>query len=151
MLIPAMCTSLEAGVEAGIHSMNNMWKSLEQEELWGSFFMGVKNIFQELCSTTVLWTIRHQWLEGARFTFNCCHQSHFLLARGQDELFLVIFSKRGATQGCPLAVMACRVAGVPVSRHLKNRFPVLHQSWHADDALAAGTFKLTKKLCEELV
>jgi hypothetical protein len=73
------------------------------------------------------------------------------MVRGQDGSGLMIFSKEGVTQGCPLAMVAYGVGVLPLIRNLKERFPKLYQSWYADDASAAGTLKLIKEFFEELV
>ena len=39
------------------------------------------NGFNNLIHPEILWTVRHRWLSGERFTFNCCRRWAQLLLR----------------------------------------------------------------------
>ena len=116
--------------------MTHMWKSLEAEESVGFLLVDARNAFNELNREVMLWVIRHEWPQGARFVFNCYQHWATLLVRGnkQGSGFLV-HSKEGVTQGDPLAMVSYGVGILPLIRHLKAKAPTLHQSWYADDAL----------------
>ena len=64
-----------------------------------------------------------------------------LIIRCGNDLFLIILSKEGATQGDPLAMVMCGLGLLPLIRILKAEVPDLHQPWYADDAGAGGRFQ----------
>ena len=146
-----LCAGLEAGVEGGVHAMTDMWKRLEAEEAVGFVLVDARNAFNELNREVMLWVIRHEWPQGARFVFNCYRHWAILLVRGKDGDGTLIYSKEGATQGDPLAMFAYGVGILPMIRHLKSKFPNLHQSWYADDASAAGELVLIADYFRELM
>jgi hypothetical protein len=83
----------------------------------------------------MLWTIRHKWPSGARFTFNCYKHWGTLVLRGKHnrkhDVFL--FSKEGVTQGDPLSMFAYGLGILPLICKLKSKFTNMNQPWYADD------------------
>jgi hypothetical protein len=59
--IEQLCAGLEAGMEGGIHTIEELWKQHKQEEEWGFLLVDASNAFNELNRTAMLWTIRHKW------------------------------------------------------------------------------------------
>ena len=51
--------------------MTDMWKRLEAEEAVGFMLVDARNAFNELNHEVMLWVIRHEWPQGARFVLNC--------------------------------------------------------------------------------
>ena len=145
-----LCAGLEAGIEGGIHAVNQVWKEIEQEENNGFLLVDARNAFNELSRAAMLWTIRHEWPSGARFVFNCYKRWAILGIRGQNGSFLVIHSKEGVTQGDPLAMFAYGIGVLPLIRRLKRSHPNLFQPWYADDAGAGGSFTDIRSMFEEL-
>ncbi len=91
----------------------------------------------------MLWTVRHKWPSGARFTFNCYKHWTTLVVRTGNGLALFIFSKEGVTQGDPLTMVAYGIMLLPLIRSLKEEIPDVDQPWYANDAGAGGTFTLS--------
>ena len=147
-----LCAGLEAGVEGAVHAMNHMWKSLEDEESVGFLLVDARNAFNELNREVMLWVIRHEWPQGARFVFNCYQHWAILLVRGNKHgAAFIVYSQEGVTQGDPLAMVAYGIGILPLIRLLKAKAPSLHQSWYADDASAAGRLELIAEYFEELM
>ena len=97
-----------------------------------------RNGFNELSRKAMLWTVRHRWSRGARFSFNCYrHFSRLLLRRpgGQAE---IILSEEGVTQGDPLSMLLYGIALVPLAEHLLQEVPGLPQPFYADDSAMVG-------------
>lgn len=136
-----LCAGLEAGVEGAVHAMTAIWRSMEEEESIGVVLVDARNAFNELNREVMLWVIRHEWPQGARFVFNCYRHWAILLVRGTDGTGFFLYSQEGATQGDPLAMVAYGVGILPLIRTLKSNHPTLHQSWYADDASAIGTLE----------
>ena len=145
-----LCAGLEAGVEGGVHTMNHMWKSLEAEEGVGFLLVDARNAFNEMNREHMLWVIRHEWPQGARFAFNCYRFWATLLVRGKNGQGTTLLSKEGVTQGDPLAMIAYGIGLLPLIRHQKQFVSTLHQSWYADDASAAGKLELIRDYFREL-
>ena len=82
-----------------------------------------------------MWTVRHLWPSGARFTFNCYRHHSLLLVRakdGDDGTFL--FSKEGVTQGDPRAMVLDGLALVPLAAYLLKMVPEILSPFYADDS-----------------
>ena len=68
------CTGLSAVIEGAIHFMSQLWEESEALYHWSFLLVDASNAFNELNRINILWTVRHEWPAGARFTFNCyCH------------------------------------------------------------------------------
>jgi hypothetical protein len=99
----------------------------------------------------MLWTTRHEWASGARFIFNCHRHFAMLVIRTGSDLFLIILSKEGATQGDPLAMVMCGVGATsPSCSNSEKAVSDVHQPWHADDAGAGGRFQRIRLYFEKL-
>ncbi len=136
-----MCAGLEAGIEAGAHAAKLLWQQHAHEEDWGFLLVDARDAFNEGNRMLTLWTVRHRWPSGARCGFNCYRHFAMLITRCGNDLFLIILSKEGVTQGDPLAMVMYGLGLLPLIRNLKTEGPDLHQPWYADNAGAGGTFK----------
>jgi hypothetical protein len=58
-----------------------------------------RNAFNELNQTVMLWTIRHEWPSGARFTFNCYKHYSILVIRGNKWHRRLLIQQRGRHPG----------------------------------------------------
>jgi hypothetical protein len=97
------------------------------------------NGFNELGRKAMLWTVRHRWANGTRFSFNCYRHSAQLLMRRRGGDCEIILSREGVTQGDPLSMVLYRFALTPLAETLRARVPTVVQPWYADDAAMAGS------------
>jgi hypothetical protein len=154
--IDQLCAGLEAGIEGGIHAIDELWRQHKEEEEWGSLLVDAANAFNELNRTAMLWTIPHEWPSGAWFAFNCyiphewpsgawfafnCYR-HWatVVICGKGRTVVLIFSKEGVTQGGPLSMSGYGIGIFPLICKLKLEFPAVEQPWYADDAGVGGSF-----------
>ena len=74
---------------------------------------------------------RHLWPRAARFLFNCYrHQAKCLMRRpGGDAL--VILSREGCSQGCPLSGFAYGVGMIPLARRIRDEMRLKDDVIHA--------------------
>ena len=79
-----LCAGLKAGIEGGIHAIQQIWDSHNNEEEWGFLLVDAKNAFNKLNRTLMLWTVRHLWPSGARFAFNCYKHHSTLILRSSN-------------------------------------------------------------------
>ena len=135
-----LCAGLEAGIEGGIHAARQAWTDNEEDEEWGFLLVDARNAFNEGNRSAFLWTIRHLWPSGARFTYNCYKHWTMLVLRGEDGAIIILYSKEGVTQGDPLAMIVYGVGMLPLTRYLKMKIRELLHLWYADDAAAGGKF-----------
>jgi hypothetical protein len=149
--IDQLCAGLEAGIEGGIHAINQLWKEFEGESDWGFLLVDARNAFNELNCIAMLWVIQHEWPSCARFTFNCYRHFSVLVIWSQDgRSTAFIFSQEGVTQGDALAMAAYGMGLLPLIRRLKEEFPTVRQPWYADDAGAGGKFRDLRRFFRRL-
>jgi hypothetical protein len=105
--------------------------------------------------TFMLWVVRHEWPSRYRFVSNCCqHWAVLVLRSSQGATFAVLLlSREGVTQGCPLAMVAFGMAVTPLIRRLKREVQQVHQAWHGGDATSGNSayFPLLRVFMERLV
>ena len=90
----------------------------------------------------MLWAVRYEWPGGARFTYNCYrHWATLVVRNTEDGLGHFLHSKKGVTQGDPLATIAYCIGVLPLIRVLRLDHPQVYQPWYADDAGARGKFR----------
>ena len=58
----------------------------------GTTLVAARNGFNEMNHLAILWTVRHRWLAGARFAFNCYRDWAQLLLRQPGEPPVTILS-----------------------------------------------------------
>jgi hypothetical protein len=130
--------------------MKQLWELHQQEEEWRFLLIDAKNAFNEQNRTGMLWTVRHKWLSGARFVFNCYKHWATLVIRKNNGTGAFLYSKEGVTQGDPLSMFAYGIGILPLIRLLKTEFPAVEQPWYADDAGAGGKFDDIRKFFRRL-
>jgi len=144
--IDQLCAGLQVGIEGAIHAANQFWKEHAGDSDFGFLMIDAKNAFNEQHRITMLWTTRHEWPQGALFTFNCYKHWTILIAHDPSGAKYTFLSKVGATQGDPIAMIIYALGLLPLIRQLKLEFPtILFHSWYADDGAAAATIP---ELCE---
>ena len=65
------CARLKAGIDSAIHRVQSLWYENLTTEDWGFLLVDARNTFNNINRVRTLWTVRHLWLSGARFVFNC--------------------------------------------------------------------------------
>ena len=107
---------LEAGIEVGIHAVWLLWKQHAQVEDWGFLLIDARNAFNEENRTAMLWVVRHEWISGACFEFNCYRHYATLVIRTGDGTGHFLYSKEGVTQGDTLTMVAYGMGILPLIR-----------------------------------
>ena len=147
-----LCAGLEAGIEGAVHAVNALWDVHQHDDDWGFLLVDTRNAFNEGNRTAFMWTIRHRWPAGVRFTFNCYRHWAQLLVRSVDgDEGTILFSKEGCTQGDPLAMIVYGIGMLPLVELLELNIPEIVQPWYADDAGAAGNYEHIEKYFRLLV
>ena len=77
-----------------------------------------RNGFNELGRRAMLWTVRHLWAAGARFSFNCYRHFSQLILRRRGEPCSILLSQEGVTQGDPLSMVLYGLALTPLAKDL---------------------------------
>ena len=93
---------VEVGIEGAIHAARLQWAQHSQEEDWGFLLIDARNAFNEENQTAMLWSVRHEWPSGARFTYNFYrHWATLVVRNTEDGSGHFLHSKEGVTQGDP--------------------------------------------------
>ena len=111
---------------------------LSADEVSAVLLVDATNGFNELGRKAMLWTVRHRWANGARFSFNCYRHSANLLLRRRGGDCEIILSREGVTQGDPLSMVLYGLALTPLAETIRAAVPQVVQPWYADDAAMAG-------------
>ena len=69
----------------------------QEADMSGTTLVDARNGFNKLSPLAILWTVRHRWPEGARFTFNCYMHWEILLLRQLGEPPVTNLSREGVT------------------------------------------------------
>eukprot|EP00957_Ditylum_brightwellii_P122456 9337871-Ditylum_brightwellii.AAC.1 len=63
----------------------------------GTTLVDARNGFNKLSRLAMLWTVRHQWQQGACFLFNCYHHWALLIIQQPSAPPVILHSKEGVT------------------------------------------------------
>ena len=77
-------TGLEAGIEGVVHTTRTLFAEKEDKEEWGFLLVDTANEFNAGNRIACLWTVRHRWPSGARFSMNCYRHQSLLLVRADN-------------------------------------------------------------------
>lgn len=122
-----LCAGQEAGCEAAIHSMMQLFEADETDAL---LLVDADNAFNRLNRKAVLHNINFLCPELSIFAVNCYRAPTRLFVAGGVELA----SREGTTQGDPLAMVLYAIGIMPLIDLLRGK---AKQVWFADDAQAA--------------
>ena len=111
---------------------------LTPEETSAVLLVDAANGFNELGRKAMLWTVRHRWANGARFSYNCYRHSAQLLLRRRGGDCEIILSREGVTQGDPLSMVLYGLSLTPLAEAIRLAVPTVVQPWYADDAAMSG-------------
>jgi hypothetical protein len=88
-----LCAGLRADPDGVIHGVSTLYNELEDSDSDLGFpLIDANNAFNEINRINMLWTIRHEWLAGARFAFNCYIYHCFLFVRNAGGMPTIMFS-----------------------------------------------------------
>ena len=87
----------------------------------------------------MLWTVRHRWPAGARFTLNFYNHWEQLLLRQPGEPPVTILSRDGVTQGDPLSMFFYVIILVSLAEEFRAADPGILSPFYADDAAFDGS------------
>ena len=77
----------------------------------------------------MFWAVRHEWPSGVQFMFNCYrHWSTLVVQEKGDRSGHLLHSKKGVTQGDPLAMIAYGISILPPHQGASGRPPQGHSS-----------------------
>ena len=135
-LYQQFCAGQTSSCEAIVHCVRELHDSGEME---GILCVAVSNAFNALNRGLALRNILHLCPSLGRLLINT-YQSHSSLFIDGD----CILSKKGTTQGDPLAMSMFTVASIPLIRELDELTDVI-QIWYADDATVTGEMSELRK------
>lgn len=101
-----LCTYLKADIKGAVHAVRAMWNRSADNEEWGFLLVDAANVFNAGNRTVILWTVRHRYPSGDRFSFNCYYHWFQLMIRskyGYAGHWLTC--QEGVTQGYRLSMI----------------------------------------------
>ena len=110
-----------------------------------------RNGFNELSRLEMLWTVRHRWLAGARFTFNCYRHWAQLLLCTPGKPPVTILRREGVTQGDPLLMVLYRITLAPLAEELRAADLGIFLPFYADDTAFDGSALCSAQLLKLLI
>ncbi len=117
-----------------------------------------RNGFNKLSRYAMLWTARHRWPKGARFSFNCYKHYVRCLVRNPGCEPSILLSREGVTQGCPQSGILYGLGLLPLAEYLRrNTDPQqpsnskVLQPWYADNMVMMGAGKRIARVFQLLM
>ena len=127
-----VCARHEAGAEAAIHVMHQIWDKKNTEEM---LLIDANNAFNSLNRKVALHNILILCPRPAITIINTYRRPSRLFVAGGRELQ----SQEGATQGDPLPIPFYTVSVAALIVFLQIKLTEVKQAWLADDCTAAGS------------
>ena len=93
----------------------------------------VCNGLNELIRLSILWTVRHHWLTGARFALNFYRHWEQLLLCQPGGPPVTILIQEGVTHGDPLSILLYGITLVPPADELRAAESGILSPFYADD------------------
>ena len=121
-----LCAGQEAGCEAVVHAVRQMFESAEAVIL-----VDASNAFNSLNRENALRNVQHLCPSLSTVLINTYREDVYLFINGET-----LMSEEGTTQGDPLAMAMYAIGILPLIRSLSNES--IKQVWYADDSAACG-------------
>ena len=128
------CAGHEAGCEAAVHAMKEIYSHDDTEAI---LLVDATNAFNVINRQAALHNIQVLCPSISTVLNNTYRTPVRLFVMGEGE----IESTEGTTQGDPLAMAMYALAATPLIRRLKEMKSDVKQVWFADDATAAGKLR----------
>ena len=128
-----LCAGQEAGAEAAIHAMNELF---DDDQCQGILLVDATNAFNNLNRGVMLHNIRVLCPSISCAVINFYRSPANLYVHGE-----VVLSLEGTTQGDPLAMPIYAIAVVPIITYLAFDNATVRQVWFADDSAAGGLLR----------
>lgn len=136
-----LCAGQEAGCEAAIHAMQEVFETPEVE---AAIIVDASNAFNSLNRQNALRNIQHLCPSLATVLINTYREDVQLHIDGETLL-----SQEGTTQGDPLAMAMYAIGILPLIHRLKGES--VKQVWYADDATAGAQLAQLRDWWDRLV
>jgi hypothetical protein len=136
-----LCAGMEAGCEAAIHAMTQMFNDDESD---GLLLVDADNAFNRVNRAVSLWNMQFLCPSLSTYARNCYQTPSRLFVTGGAELS----SQEGTTQGDPLAMPFYALSLMPLIHELQCS---VRQIWYADDAQAVGCLSALRQWWDILV
>ena len=135
-----LCAGQEAGCEAAVHAMHQMFESPDVE---AAILVDATNAFNSLNRETALRNIQHLCPSLSTILINTYREDVDLYIDGETLL-----SEEGTTQGDPLAMAMYAIGILPLIQKLSSERT--KQVWYADDAAACGELSHLRSWWDQL-
>ena len=124
-----LCAGQEAGCEAAVHAVRQMFESPDTE---AAILVDASNAFNSLNRENALRNIQHLCPSLSTVLINTYREDVHLFIDGET-----LFSEEGTTQGDPLAMAMYAIGTLPLIQSLSNEG--IKQAWYANDSAACGS------------
>ena len=136
-----LCAGQEAGCEAAVHAMRQMFESPNAE---AAILVDATNAFNSLNRESALRNIQHLCPSLSTILINTYREDVHLYIDGETML-----SQEGTTQGDPLAMAMYAIGILPLIQRLSSEST--KQTWYADDAAACGNLTHLRSWWDQLI
>ena len=116
-------SEVEEGGRGTLRTLGALEFLTQEAEPSGTSLVDAHNGFNKLSRLTMLWTVRHRWIAGVRFAFNCYKNWAQLLLRQTGDLPVTILSREVVNQGDPLSMVLYGITLVPLAEELQAADP----------------------------
>ena len=134
-----LCAGQEAGCEAAVHAVRQMFESPDTEAV---ILVDASNAFNSLNRENALRNIQHLCPSLSTVLINTYREDVHLFIDGET-----LFSEEGTTQGDPLAMAMYAIGTLPLIQSLSNEG--IKQAWYADDSAACGSLVHLRDIWEQ--
>ena len=109
------------------------WLLTQDADPGGTTLVDSHNDFNELTHLAMLWMVRHSWLTGTRFTFNCYRHWEQLIIRHPGDVPFILLIREWFTQVEPLSIVLYGITLVPLVEEPRDATPILVPPFYDND------------------